>query len=341
MKRILIYGAGKQAEYFLSSHNFNDEEIIGVVMTQADCKEWRGYTVYSIGDIHSVSYDEIWLVNRFAETLDNCLEQGVEKSKIVICNKCIWDSFSSRSSIIDFRYMKGEAEEYEKTATYCKSRDLTVLTRALNIPNGQVYYSDYSSQFGGVITAEDYFRFATLKLLAAEIRDRKVDGVCAELGVYQGKFAKCINREFRDKLLYLFDTFEGMPKQDMKYEEEQGYTDPLSVKDYSDTSVDVVLGQMPYPEKCVVRKGYFPDTVPKEDLKYAFVSIRPSMYKPVLEGLRYFYPRLSPGGYIMIGVYNSPIIWKGTKEAVREFEKEAHIVKVPLADAQGSIVIGK
>ena len=44
---------------------------------------------------------------------------------------------------------------------------------------------------------------------------------------------------------------------------------------HKDTSVSRMLGNLPYPEKSVVCKGFFPETVTKEAVaeKYAFVSI--------------------------------------------------------------------
>ena len=61
----------------------------------------------------------------------------------------------------------------------------------------------------GVFVHEDYARFATLELLIEEVKKLDVcrEAAVAELGVFKGKTASCINRNFPDRKLYLFDTF--------------------------------------------------------------------------------------------------------------------------------------
>ena len=67
-----------------------------------------------------------------------------------------------------------------------------------------------------VYTYMDYVRISLLELVSYEIRDRKILGSVAEVGVYKGDFAKYINYFFPDRKLYLFDTFEGFPDEHKK-----------------------------------------------------------------------------------------------------------------------------
>lgn len=65
----------------------------------------------------------------------------------------------------------------------------------------------------------------------------------------------------------------------------------------SNTSVESVLSKMPYSNNCVICKGYFPDkTIGLEEERYLFVNIDVDLYKPILAGLEYFWPRMIPGG---------------------------------------------
>ncbi len=188
----------------------------------------------------------------------------------------------------------------------------------------------------------DYVRFATLQLLAHEINENGVEGSAAELGVYRGDFAKHINAALPDRTLFLFDTFEGFDKRDLTHDIKNKFSDD-SVN-FIDTSVDKVMKQMPFPDKCQIIKGYFPDSLgcisQKDDITYALISIDADLYQPIYEGLCYFYPRLSEGGYIIVHDYHCTK-FRGAKEAVQEFARNYSVKYVPVADAEGSIVIVK
>ena len=183
-----------------------------------------------------------------------------------------------------------------------------------------------------------YVRLSSLELISKEIYDKDVPGSVAELGVFRGRFARKINEAFPDRTLYLFDTFEGFDDRDIKTEKQQDFSD--AGVDLSDTSVELVLSQMKYREKCVVKKGYFPETATGVDGNFAFVSIDTDLYQPIYEGLRFFYPKLSSGGFIFIHDYNNHE-FKGAKEAVIKYCREANIPYFPLSDYAGSAVIAK
>ena len=69
----------------------------------------------------------------------------------------------------------------------------------------------------------DYIRLATLELVSYEIAKKNLEGSVAELGVYKGKFARYLNQYFPDRLLYLFDTFEGFDNRDIIREKENQF----------------------------------------------------------------------------------------------------------------------
>lgn len=182
-------------------------------------------------------------------------------------------------------------------------------------------------------------RLASLRLIASQINEQKLEGEVAELGVYKGRFASEINSLFSNKKLYLFDTFEGFCSEDVNIEKNQGYS-KAKEGDFSDTSIELVKSKLPCEEKAVFIKGYFPDSV-KEDLpKFCFVSLDTDLYKPTYEGLKVFYPKLVKGGMIIIHDYNSSQ-FPGVKQAVKEYCKENNISIVPLCDIHGSAVLVK
>jgi O-methyltransferase len=183
----------------------------------------------------------------------------------------------------------------------------------------------------------DYIRLSSLELVADEINSLGIEGNVAELGVYRGDFAKWINEAFPDRKLYLFDTFEGFDERDIKIDRKKGYS---LGEDEFQTSVTLVLKKMKYPDNCIVRKGWFPESARGISDKYVFVSIDVDLYQPIYEGLEFFYPRLVRGGYIFVHDYNSEK-YAGVKVAVREFCTKNKIPFFPLTDRTGSAIIPK
>lgn len=88
-----------------------------------------------------------------------------------------------------------------------------------------------------------------------------------------------------------------------------------------DTSAELVLGKMPYRERCIVRKGFFPDTAAEIEDTFVFVSLDMDLYMPTLEGLRFFYPRMVRGGIIVLHDYFSDA-YPNVRLAVEDFQKE-------------------
>ena len=55
-----------------------------------------------------------------------------------------------------------------------------------------------------------------------------------------------------------------------------------------------------------------------ESKKFAFVHVDVDLYQPTLDSLKFFYPRLLPGGVIVVDDYGYSV-FPGAKRAVDEF----------------------
>ncbi len=184
----------------------------------------------------------------------------------------------------------------------------------------------------------DYVRHATLELCYEEIMAKKIKGNVAEVGVYKGDFSKKLNQLFTDRQLYLFDTFEGFNDKDIHTEQEQNFSD--GKQDFSDTSIDLVMGKMPHPENCIIKKGFFPETAEDINDRFCFVSLDTDLYEPIYQGLVFFYPKLEKGGYIFVHDFNN-VGYKGARQAVTKFCTENAISYVPIPDNSGTVIITK
>lgn len=173
-------------------------------------------------------------------------------------------------------------------------------------------------------------RIAFLQDFASIAQD--LSGAVAELGVYRGDFARYINGAFANKKLYLFDTFEGFASEGIS--KDGAMARSLGERHFSNTSVELVLSKMPYPQQCIIQKGYFPQsTVGLTEEQFCFVNLDCDLYEPILAGLRFFMPRMVSGGVILIHEYFSQG-YVGVKEAVEEFlsENGEGVVKLPIGD---------
>lgn len=175
-------------------------------------------------------------------------------------------------------------------------------------------------------------RINFLKDYASMISTENIGSV-AEGGVFQGEFAKEINRYFPNARLYLFDTFEGFDERDLIVETENNYSEK-EIHHLHNTTEQLVLDKLPHPEMAIIKKGFFPETtigMPEEE--FSFVNLDFDLYNPILEGIRYFYPRLRKKAVMLIHDYYNPG-YKGVAEAVRDYEKETgrSLFKLPIGD---------
>lgn len=183
---------------------------------------------------------------------------------------------------------------------------------------------------------QDYVRDGTLELLCREVKERSVPGSLAELGVFRGDFALLMSTLLPGRRVHLFDTFEGFDPGELSQDRELIET----TIDFSPTDPTAVRARFARPEMVELHVGRFPDTTAGVEDQFALVSIDADLYAPVLAGLRWFYPKLAPGGAIMVHDFNNAG-FAGAKKAVREFQSEAGVGLVPLPDWGGSAVILK
>lgn len=171
-------------------------------------------------------------------------------------------------------------------------------------------------------------RIATLAQVAKQIYCNNVLGSVAEVGVYQGDFAKYINMLFPRKPLYLFDTFSGFKENMVTYEDNKLQTE-CWINLLKDTSVKTVVDKLPYKEQAVIRKGIFPDTANDINEIFAFVNLDTDLYESIYDGLLFFWPRMSAGGYIFVHDFGQ---WDGVTRAILRFCKENTLGYVVLPD---------
>ena len=333
--RIFIWGTGKAATRYLAQGEIELENIIGFIETKKSKVVYMGKNVYEPSEIAQRNdYDYIIACVLYygREIYDMCVSLGIDTSKLILIDNWEWsDGRNMKENISCCRQINEQNVDvaalfpklyqiYINEKNIQAKRYIAVSRNGFDLQERDALM--WQEEFAGIEYQTDYFRYRTFELLANEIVRKEIDGAVAEVGVFRGTFAKMINAKFPQKILYLFDTFESFDEDEFQQELAQGRCPENFLEGFKNTSVEKVLSIMLYPEKCIVKRGLFPDTaVGMENEKYAFVSIDVDFENSILEALRYFYPRLNHGGAIFVHDYNNRFL-EGVKKAVEAYEKE-------------------
>jgi O-methyltransferase len=183
-----------------------------------------------------------------------------------------------------------------------------------------------------IAISDDYFRYATLGLALQRVLDEQIPGAVAEVGVWRGETSAFLHQAAPDRRLYLFDTFEGFPEQDLP----AGHVD----RRFRDTSVEAVTARLGHAPNVVLTPGYVPDTLQLvADQQFAFVLLDLDLFEPTLASLEFFYTRLMPGGYLVMHDYNNAESDWACKRAFDTFLADRPERLVELGDVWGSALI--
>ena len=160
-----------------------------------------------------------------------------------------------------------------------------------------------------------------------------IQGDLAEVGVYQGGSAKLICEVKKEKELYLFDTFTGLPElseEDTHFGEKYWHEN-----EFSNTSAESIKELLNKYVNVHITKGKFPESGEKIiDKKFCFVHLDVDLYKSTIESLKFFFPKMVKGGIILIHDFHSD----GIQKAVREFKSENQIQLIELTGSQAMII---
>ncbi|MFO0793848.1 MAG: TylF/MycF/NovP-related O-methyltransferase [Candidatus Brocadiaceae bacterium] len=268
------------------------------------------------------------------------------------------DNFTNKTEIAGIPILKSDALAVEKPDTFCvvifavSNASLQAILHQLNqmgLRYGKEYllYSDYflnnfmenfRHRLGWLPNRNLYnyslsFTLNSRKLIHTTIlgtwlfleiikKTSGVKGEIAELGAYEGgnvlcalNFANILG--FPTRKYYIFDSFEGFPDLS-KY-------DPLIFKkgDYNtNVSFQEICDNFAMFSNALVIKGYIPETFTQipESTHFSLVFYDCDLYKPALDTYKYFWDKITSGGYLLIHDYETePGGFTGVKKATDEF----------------------
>lgn len=354
--KIYIWGTGRIARRYLKREEISMSDIVGFIETEPNRKEFLGKPVVNPSLIVGKEYD--WIIvcayGVGREVYELARKLKLDINKMIFVDNWTWQN--GTNTWPDCLCIPlSEKQDYHKIKElfpclyedFIKERDIQAQRYIPIIRNGYdlVEKEDLlqTDLFIDKAYKSDYTRYRSFELISNEIIANEIEGAVAELGVFRGTFSRLINCKFSDKKLYLFDTFASFDETEFNKEVELGRWKEFYNDIYKETSVEQVMERMIFPERIEIRQGLFPESLGgMQEETYCFVSIDVDLEKSILEGLRYFYPRLNRGGVIFVHDYNNRFL-EGVKVAVKKYEMEINqrLIKVPISDEGGTLIICK
>jgi O-methyltransferase len=167
----------------------------------------------------------------------------------------------------------------------------------------------------------------------------RIPGDVVECGVWRGGSMQAVARTLASagdtsRDLHLFDTYEGMPPpsdRDVRRSDERTADELLATESPEESKVWAVatledvqdgFSQVPYPaERVHFVKGKVEDTIPGHaPEQISILRLDTDWYESTRHELEHLYPRLSPGGVLLLDDYG---YWEGAREAVDEFLEQS------------------
>lgn len=177
------------------------------------------------------------------------------------------------------------------------------------------------------------YRLNNLHYCISDIVNSGVEGDLIEAGVWRGGatiFMRAALRVLGDKQrrVWAADSFQGIPKPDSdKYPADKG----LDLHRFKQSAVplDIVKQNFEWygmlDDRVIFLPGWFRDTLPAAPIKQlALIRLDGDLYESTMDGLKYLYPKLSIGGYIIIDDYNC---YPAVKQATDDFRNEYGITE--------------
>lgn len=164
-------------------------------------------------------------------------------------------------------------------------------------------------------------------------------GAFVECGVSHGFLSSAIMTKLdwnaRERDYFLFDTFEGL---DPAYVSAAEAAKDERLSFYKDVRLETVEENFAEWQRVHFVKGSIPETLSEVTIEsVAYLSLDMNCTLPELEALKYFWPKLSPGGFVLMDDY----AYYGYEEqhaAYNDFSAEQGVPILTLPTGQGMMM---
>jgi hypothetical protein len=174
-------------------------------------------------------------------------------------------------------------------------------------------------------------RLENIQFCVEEVLRSGVEGDLIETGVWRGGatiFMRGILKAHgvTDRRVWVADSFEGLPPADRHRHPKESTVEFHKYRELA-VPLDEVRGNFEryglLDEQVRFLKGWFRDTLPTAPIeKLAVMRLDGDMYESTMDALENLYPKLSPGGFVIIDDYN---VLRACNAAVEDFRRDKGI----------------
>jgi len=169
----------------------------------------------------------------------------------------------------------------------------------------------------------------------------EIPGDLVEAGVWRGGaciFMRAILAAYGDttRTVWCADSFEGLPAPNVteypadvvaEWHERKDLVVSLDTVKQNFARYGMLDSQVQF------LKGLFKDTLPTAPIdRCAVIRLDGDMYESTMDSLKYLYPKLSPGGFVIVDDYGLPE--DTSRRAVHDF-RDLHGIREPIIDIDG------
>jgi O-methyltransferase len=157
-------------------------------------------------------------------------------------------------------------------------------------------------------------RLENIQFCIRQVVQRGIPGDFIETGVWRGGssiFMRAVLKAYglTDRIVWVADSFEGLPKPDGRYAEDRGDNHWKSNPTLAISLEQVKANFAKYgvlDDQVRFLKGWFKDTLPGAPIeRLAILRLDGDMYSSTTDALLALYDKLSPGGYLIVDDYGS------------------------------------
>jgi O-methyltransferase len=183
-------------------------------------------------------------------------------------------------------------------------------------------------------------RLDNIRLCIRAVIEDGIPGDVIETGVWRGGASMYMRAALKaygdaERLVWVADSFEGVPPPDAAhYPADRG--DPLHTIDYLAVSEARVRANFAryglLDERVRFLAGWFKDTLPDAPIeRLAVMRLDGDLYESTMDALIHLYPKLSPGGFVIVDDYG---VMASCRAATQDFRR-AQGIQQPLREIDG------